>query len=338
MEVDYDHGHMLTGALGFLVTGESVDDARGNYGILDQQQALKWVSANIKDFGGDPSKVTLFGQSAGAQSTLIHITSASSAPYFRSGIVQSAPLTIPFKRFPEAIVLGGLFAELLNCQPRDLTCLRAKTAQVIAYATHQARGKIFSLKLLEVFEPWRPFMDGDLIKAEPLQVHQEGTFSLKPLLMGSTSEETVLYIYSAWNTSVSDLKYAEVVLATYPAHTLSILSRYVWNHAFSFPGWGPVFFCEGRVCHGSELVYLFHSEWSGNFTFTPDEEILSAQIMDFWTNFAKSGDPNNPGEAVPMTNPLPPKLEWPTYGREGNWPVFKFQTPRSVVATDYHGE
>ncbi|XP_076470633.1 cAMP-regulated D2 protein-like [Babylonia areolata] len=368
------------GALGFLVTGETSDDARGNYGILDQQQALKWVNANIGAFGGDPARVTVFGQSAGAQSTLIHLTSSGSAPYFQNAIMESSPISIPYKRFPEAIVLGGLFAELAGCRPRDLPCLRSKTSEQLAYASHQARSKVSSLKLLEFFEPWGPFVDGDLIKAEPLQLLREGSFSPKPLLMGTTSEETVLYIYSAWNSSVGVQTYAEVVLATYPAHALQILSvypptqpsdereqmvrmstdlvmacparnasrlmlrtspagggsfrdvwTYVWNHAFSFPGWGPVFFCEGRVCHGSELVYLFHSEWTGNFTFTRAEEALSAQIMDFWTNFAKTGDPNSPGPS--------PKPAWPRYGQEeGQWPVFKFQTPQSVVESDYHGK
>lgn len=73
---------------------------------------------------------------------------------------------------------------------------------------------------------------------------------------------------------------------------LSHVWLYVWDHAFSFPGWGPVAECEGRVCHGSELVYVFHSEWAGNYTFTHDEQVLSGLIMDFWTNFAKSGNPN----------------------------------------------
>lgn len=326
------------GALGFLVTGETSRDARGNYGILDQQQALKWVTENIKAFGGDNARITLFGQSAGAQSTLLHLTLLSSAPYFHRAIIESTPIAIPYKRFPEAILLGELFAELAGCAYRDMNCLRSKTANEIATAQFRARKKVSSLKLLEFFEPWGPFVDGELIKGEPLEMVKAGQFQQKPLIIGTTSEETVLYVYSAWNNSVNDLKYGEVVAATYPGHVVKILYMYppsyptderdemvrmstdlvfacptrnatrimrshgnnniwvyVWDHAFSFPGWGQVFFCEGRVCHGSEIVYLFHTEKAGNYTFTREEEVISKEIMDFWTNFAKTGDPNNPG-------------------------------------------
>ena len=70
---------------------------------------------------------------------------------------------------------------------------------------------------------------------------------------------------------------------------------YVWDHA----DWGPLTFCEGRVCHESEVVYLFHSEWAENVTFTPAEEVLSEQIMDFWTNFIETDNPQRPVRKPP---------------------------------------
>ena len=274
-------------------------------------------------------------------------------------------------------------SELAGCPPRDMNCLRSKTANEIAYAQSQARRKVSSLKLLEFFEPWGPFVDGELIKAEPLPLIQSGRFSPKPLIIGTTSEETVLYIFSAWNTSVNDLLYGEVVLATYPAHAISIMNMYppsdpsdernemvkmstdlvfacptrnatrmmrsqgltdvwmyVWDHALSFPGWGHVTFCEGRVCHGSEIVYVFDSAWAGNFTFTPAEDVLSEQIMDFWTNFAKTGNPSDPGRdrhGSGTSRSSAPKLMWPAYSEEGNWPFFRFNTLTSSVDTNYHG-
>ncbi|KAK7474994.1 hypothetical protein BaRGS_00033741 [Batillaria attramentaria] len=370
------------GALGFLVTGETTNDARGNYGIQDQVMALKWVQENIHAFGGDPSKVTLFGQSAGAQSTLIHLTLPESAPYFRNAIVESSPIAIPYKRFPEAIILGGLFAELVGCQPRNMNCLRSKSANEITYAQYLARSKVSSLKLLEFFEPWGPFVDGQFIKAEPLALIREGQFSRKPLIIGTTSEETVLYVYSAWNTSVNNVLYGEVIVATYPGHAVEIIYMYppsyprderdtmvkmstdlvflcptrnatrimrasgvsdvwmyVWDHAFSFQGWGPITFCEGRVCHGSEIVFLFHTEAKGNFTFTPEEKVLSEEIMDFWTNFAKTGDPNNPGRNSTgnKSGRSATALQWPVYAQDGDWPAFRFKTPASIIDTNYHG-
>lgn len=314
--------------------------------------------------------MTLFGQSAGAQSSLLHLTLPSSAPLFQRIIIESSPLAIPYKRFPEAIVLGALFAELVGCAPRDVPCLRSKSTQDIVYAQYLARSKVSSLKLLELFEPWGPFVDGQLIEAEPLPMIQAGRFSSKEIMIGTTSEETVLYIYSAWNASVDDVEYGEVVLATYPTHAVKIMYMYppayprderdtmvklstdlvfacstrnatrnilkkmdstylyVWDHAFSFPGWGPIFFCEGRVCHGSEIVYLFQTQWQGNFTFTANEQVLSEQLQIYWTNFAKSGNPNQPTVQ---------QLQWPKYSKDEDWPNLWFKTPSSAVDTDYHG-
>lgn len=375
------------GALGFLVTGQTAKDATGNYGILDQQQAMKWVQRNIRPFGGDPDQVTIFGESAGAESVLLHYTLPSSDPYYRGAIVESSPVAIPYKTFPEAVVLGALLAELLGCTPRDMNCLRTKTAAQIAAAQWQTRSKVASLKLLETFEPWGPYVDGQFLQGQPLDVLRRGQFSDKPLIVGTVSEETVQYIYSAWNRSVDTRTYEEAVLATYPGHFLNILRRYpaaqtgderdtmvkmstdlvfacctrnatryisaraagarkapesrvwayVWDHAFSFPGWGHVTECEGRVCHGSELVYLFHTEWAGNYTFTPDEQVLSGQIMDYWTNFAKTGDPNGLARSLGSGGRNGPRLTplWPQYGPDGSWPYFRFQSPSGTVDTDY---
>ena len=259
-------------------------------------------------------------------------------------------------------------------------CLRSKSANEIAYATTESRSKVSSLKLLEFFEPWGPFVDGDLIEDEPLALLKARQFGPKPVIFGSTSEETVLYIYSAWNTSVDSLRYDEVVLATYPGHIREILSMYppsytsderdvmstmstdlvfacptrnatrlilgtghrnvwvyVWDHAFSFAGWGSLAFCDGRVCHGSEIVYIFHSEWQGNYTFTPEEEVLSEQIMDFWANFAKTGDPNGSDKPGSPDRAGSSAQEWPAYSLEQAWPVFRFKTPGSNVEPNYRG-
>ena len=82
------------GALGFLAgvkdkkTGEEIN---GNFGILDQILALEWVQENISAFGGDPEKVTIYGESAGAMSTGIHLVSPKSAADFRAAIMESNP-------------------------------------------------------------------------------------------------------------------------------------------------------------------------------------------------------------------------------------------------------
>ena len=265
-----------------------------------------------------------------------------------------------------------------------MKCLRSKTSTEIAYAQHQAGNKVSSLKLLEFFEPWGPFVDGELIKGEPLRLIHSGQFSPKPLVMGTTTQEAVLYIYTAWNTSVGNVEYAEVIFGLYPDRVEQILDMYppsntsdrrddmvtlgtdlvftcstrnaarslrkqgtdvwmyLWDHAFSFPGWGHLKFCEGKVCHGSEIVYVFDTPWAGNFTFTPAERALSERIMDFWTNFAKTGDPNDSGRAGPRGSgttsgsSAAPGVTWPAYAEEsGSFPLFRFKTPTSSVDRDY---
>ncbi|XP_033108954.1 cholinesterase 1-like, partial [Anneissia japonica] len=74
------------GIFGFLTTGD--DEGRGNYGMLDQALALKWINNNIKAFGGDPSKITIFGESAGAASVHLHLLSPISRDLFDQAIMQ----------------------------------------------------------------------------------------------------------------------------------------------------------------------------------------------------------------------------------------------------------
>ncbi|ESO87838.1 hypothetical protein LOTGIDRAFT_72137, partial [Lottia gigantea] len=323
------------GVFGFLFTGLKDDDVQGNYGFRDQQLALQWVQDNIRAFGGDPDRVTLYGQSAGGQSTMIHLTNAKSEPLFQQAIVESSPFTIPYKSYPEALLLSAEFSNLVNCPPLDSNCLRNLSAEVLVEAQFKARSKIASVKLLEAFEPWGPVVDGEVLDEQPLVKLAQGQFSQKPIMIGTTSEETRIYIYSAFNKRIDNLSYFEIVFATYPGHGFQILymyppdmptderdqmtklstdlvfvcstrnaSRtmvkygnantwlYLWDHAFSFPGWGNITFCEGHVCHGSEIPFVYQTASLAGFKYTPEELILSDLIIQYWTNFAKYGDPN----------------------------------------------
>ncbi|XP_059164843.1 cAMP-regulated D2 protein-like isoform X3 [Physella acuta] len=398
------------GALGFLVTGDGDDDARGNYGLYDQVLALKWIRDNIRQFGGDPEKVTLFGQSAGAQSVIQHMTLDETAGLFQRAIIESSPLALPYKTYTEAFVLGGLLAEAVGCPVRDMDCLRAKTAEEITQASLKTRSEVASLKFLEMFEPYGPHIDGRVVKGQPLDVYGAGGYQKKPIMIGSTREETVLYIYGAYNKTVTVIDYLALLLAVRPDKVIEMaehypptsledqrevlvnistdlvfgcptrnLSRtlldqgsgdvwlYLWDHAFSFPGWGQVTFCEGRVCHGTEIVYVFHTANKGNFTFTADEEALSSDLISYWTNFAWSGDPNTrdvtrqrPRQTDQMAinaeatihlghQDMHARLDisskvrgqltpWPKYSPTSQWPAMHFLVPSRTLVHDYRDQ
>ncbi|KAK3086085.1 hypothetical protein FSP39_013279 [Pinctada imbricata] len=351
------------GALGFLLTKDTQKGkgATGNYAILDQQQALRWIYENIKGFGGDPEQITLFGQSAGAQSTVVHLMNKESSKYFKRAIIESAPVSIPFKDKTEMLFIGNLLADQLNCPEGDLTCLTSKTAEEIAEAQHITRPIPSSLKLLEFFEPWVPYVDGDIVPYQPLEAMRRGLFTNKPIMIGTVTEETRIYVYSAWSNNLTPFEYAAALAATFPSEIANVLELYppppldddrdalivpatdyvftcctrgstwlyVYDHAFSFPGWAPFNYCQGHVCHGSEIPILLRSWSNGNFTATPDEVALSEQLMIYWTNFAKSADPNTG---------LKSNLMWPKYTLDGKWPYMHFKTPADENGVNWRGK
>ncbi|XP_057204081.1 crystal protein [Triplophysa rosa] len=217
------------GAFGFLVTGiDPESSAVGNYGILDQQAALLWVQENIAAFGGDPNKVTLFGESAGAQSVCLHLMVQNSESLFRHAAVQSLPFSIPLKTRLDAMKLGWDFAKLTNCSVFDLACLRSLSAQDVLNAQVKSGKSINPFRFLEAFETWGPFIDRELIQEQPITAFQKGHWqSYKPVILGTTSEEGVLFVYGIFNKSVSMLESVLYIAAIFKQHTLKILHKYI---------------------------------------------------------------------------------------------------------------
>ncbi|XP_035694714.1 cholinesterase 1-like [Branchiostoma floridae] len=176
--------------LGFLCTG--TDDAPGNMGLTDQLLALQWVQDNIPSFGGDSSKVTIFGESAGAVSVGHHLLSPESRNVFSRAILESGTALLPgtLDTMSGANDKAMAFSESLGC-PTDqgtaalLTCLRSKDAQQ------------FATSATELY----PVADDVFIPANPAKALEDGMFKRADILIGANTNEGVfllgLFGYSA---------------------------------------------------------------------------------------------------------------------------------------------
>lgn len=195
------------GSLGFLFTGTSPDEVGGNFGILDQKFAIEWVVNNIETFGGDPTRITLAGHSAGALSVIIHLTTPDTARHFQHVILSSTPLTIPFRTTTSAIARAHTLANQLGClnEPKsapDIECLKNKSVEEIqaaeAYMAAHAASALGAL--LDRINPWGPVIDGEFVRASPLDAifqfaaeEISNISKLKPMMMGLTTDEASMF-------------------------------------------------------------------------------------------------------------------------------------------------
>jgi para-nitrobenzyl esterase len=191
-------------AFGFLAVPELSAEAAaqggaassGNFGIFDQQLALRWVHDNIAAFGGDPDNVTISGQSAGGWSVCDHIVAPGSAGLFHRAIEMSGDCTaIPLA---QAEAAGAAFAaNRLGCgdPATRLACLRGKTAQQILDATSGQSGLVSQAS----------FSAGsDLFSAPPKDLIAAGTFNKVPVMLGTVHEEFAFIAYLIAGASVTD--------------------------------------------------------------------------------------------------------------------------------------
>ncbi|KAM8909121.1 para-nitrobenzyl esterase isoform 2-T3 [Spinachia spinachia] len=310
------------GAFGFLVSGKDAHSAVGNYGILDQQAALLWVQRSIAVFGGDPSKVTIFGESAGAQSVSLHLIIQSSKPLFKQAVLQSLPFSIPLKSRHDALKLGKDFAKQTKCSVGDIVCLLSLAPQAVLAAQMKTSSKVVNpFRFLEVFETWGPFIDGKFIKEQAVTAFQKGHWQKeKPLLLGTTSEEGVIFAYGVFNKPVSVLE-STVSSARAGTATGSEVWMYMFDHVASDPRvWSGLTFCYEHACHGAELPFLFGSASVANFTLSLSEKLLSNRMLCYWGAFAHTGDPSSRAQQTSFCHQqrLP---VWPRYSDTSSWLV-----------------
>ena len=180
------------GAFGFLTTGDLA--APGNFGMLDQVQALKWVKDNIEDFGGDPSKVTIFGESAGASSVSLHLLSPLSKGLFHQAIAESGVDLCFFATQPTKYGLHNTkeLARKLDCTTSDhsamIACIRDKNGTQVQKAAEAVEHRLID------FLVWAPVVDKNFLLNTPRNLREKGDFKKMKLIISFNSDEGGSYL------------------------------------------------------------------------------------------------------------------------------------------------
>lgn len=360
------------GALGYLVYGDSV---KGNYGLKDQRLALEWVRDNIANFGGNPYLVTFWGQSAGAVSGAVHMTSIKSAGLFHRAILESEPFGITLKNIPDAQKLGSDFATALGCS--DVTCLYSKNITELAAAEDAVLSKIVDLfHALEIFLQWTPVVDGVEVLGQPFELFSSGEAAPLPVIIGTTSQESTFFIYEAFPKSLSDLTYHLLIAGVFGVdHYDTVLSRYPSNDEDDRPiaaslGTDYTFICSTKhairgFVNGTHLnmwVYTFNHSfsfdgWGPGFSFCEGQSCHGAELpYVFHTDISVLGFNYTSDELTMSSNMVQywtnfahygnpngvqdstDLLQWPSFDGTSQAQTMRFRTPLSDVLIGYYGD
>ncbi|CAM2157244.1 Carboxylic ester hydrolase [Pararobbsia alpina] len=316
------------GRFGFFahpsLTAANADDGLlGNYGLMDQIAALKWVQANIDKFGGDPGNVTIFGESAGGFSVASLITSTLTDGLFQRAIIESGSgrhNITPGLTLKQAESAGTEFAKANNIDGSGEQALR-KLRKL------PARKVVNGLNMSTMRVPTYagPMIDGKLITGEPQDVYAAGNFHKVPLIVGANAadlgfppkvssvddalaplgaakKEAARSAYAPTGSAKPDDVAMEIASdqfmvepARFVARTFSGAGAPTWEYRFGYVADSMKQQWPGAV-HASEIPYAFdtlHARYAN--AVTAQDSAMAQQMHAYWVNFAKNGDPNGAG-------------------------------------------
>lgn len=319
------------GSFGFLahpeLSAESPEGSSGNYALLDMVAALQWVQRNIAAFGGDSERVTIVGESAGAQAVGLLLATPLSEGLFHRAVLQSgAFMGLSLARLPTLATQEAQGMEQVAAFGADsIAALRQASAQQI-FERFPSGGSVN--------------VDGWVLPADPALLFAGGRQHKVDILAGSNRDEAIFFgpglqSASALRDYASDKfgNLAAAFLALYPAHDdaganqsyqrafsdelawhIRLLGRYqadagqqAWLYYFTHVPPGQ----EARgATHVAELAYMFNQHGQ-NPAWTAVDRQLGETMARYWVNFARSGNPN--GADLP------------------EWPAFHDNSPGSVI-------
>ena len=273
------------GVFGFLnhpfLAEESPDHVSGNYGILDQVAALRWIHANIAAFGGDPDNITILGQSAGAGSVKTLVSSPLTGDLIKKAIIQSGggvnvrPAGAPAQpAVPPMELIGNAWKEVFDWAGYDtLEKMRAaSTEEVFGLAARYAAETGSPARLAT-----RPVVDGYVSLGSFDEAAMEGKIKDIPYMIGYTRDDM-------GNPEEGIRRFCEL-------RNAAGKPVFAYQFAHALPDDEAGSHDMKGAFHSSELWYMFKSLDRGDRPFTDADWTLAEHVVSCWTNFAKTGDP-----------------------------------------------